>query len=74
MCHQMLRVRVTLRQQGVAGLGEAFGGISFREEAVKAKITMKPHRDCRLGGGEKWREREEWKGGREGMRKTGSCT
>lgn len=41
----------------MVGSGEAFGGIALGEEDVKAKITMKPRRDRRLGGGGKWRER-----------------
>lgn len=38
------------------GLGEAFEEIALGEEEIKAKITMKQLRDCRLGGGERWRE------------------
>lgn len=38
------------------GLGETFGEIALGEEEIKVKITMKQLRDCRLGGGERWRD------------------
>lgn len=34
---------------------------------MKVKITMKQRGDCQPGGGERWRDGEEWMGEREKM-------